>query len=145
MTDKTFGPAGGAVLRFKDMGDGTFAEVVAAAPAPVDAITITIANGASLSNAVDLGVARAGALITPASWTTASLTALVSHDGVTYSSLYDDTDTEWAIATANMATGRARTLPLTTFLPYRYLKFRSGVAGAAVNQGAERVMYLIAG
>jgi len=124
----------------------TAAEATGLPVAPVNtaAITVTIANGASLSNAIDLGVARAGAIITPAAWTAASLTVLVSHDGVTYSSLYDDADTEFAIATANMATGRSRTLPLVTFLPYRYLKFRSGTAALAVNQGAERVMYLVA-
>jgi hypothetical protein len=136
---------GVAFKSLRDMGNGTHAEVLAASVAPVNtaAKTVTFAAGESLSNEIDLGVARAGAILTPAAWTAASLTALVSHDGVTYSSLYDSDDIEWAVTTANMATGRARTLPLTTFLPYRFLKFRSGTAALAVAQAAARTLYLI--
>lgn len=109
------------------------------------AFAATILSGASLSAAIDLGGLRAGAIIMPAAWTAASITFLVSHDGTTYSSLYDENDTEVAIATANVVSGHCRALPLSLFLLYRYVKLRSGTLALAVNQGADRALYVLAG
>jgi hypothetical protein len=128
----------------KPLANGDVVEKIAVVPPNTPAFTVTIDNGASLSNELDLGEARAGSIIMPAAWTAASLTALVSRDGVTYSSLYDEFDAEWAILTANIVAGRARALPLQLFLPHRWLKFRSGTVALPVNQGAARTLYLIA-
>lgn len=136
--------SGGIKRTLKDNGDGTFAEAIAGV-ASLSYSTATIPNGTALSNALDLKGLRACSIVMPAAWTAASLTFLVSHDGVTYSSLYDDTDTEVAISTAYIVAGRARALTLTLFLPYRYLQLRSGVTAAPANQGADRVFQVIAG
>ena len=114
-------------------------------PQNASAVAVTIANTASLSNALDLGEARAGALVLPAAfaWTAAGLSALVSHDGITFVQLYDETDTLWSIATTNLVAGRARALPLTLFLPFRFLKFQSGTQAAPVAQLSDRVMQLV--
>ena len=129
---------------FRDIGTGTLVQVLGVASF-LSTFAATIPNGASVSNKLDMLGMRAACIIMPAAWTAASLTFLVSHDGITYSSLYDDTDTEVAISTAQIVAGRARALTLTLFLPYRYLQLRSGITGAAANQGADRVFQVIAG
>jgi|GEM_PF-5183820 len=111
----------------------------------MSAFAATIPNGASLSNAIDLGGLRAGNLVMPAAWTANSLGFLVSHNGTDYSTLFDDTDTEVLITTDEIVTGRARALPLSLFYLYRWLKLRSGTMTAPANQDADRVFKIIAG
>ena len=107
--------------------------------------TATIANGASLSGAVDLG---AGAILAgiqmPAAWTAASLTFQVSADGVTYANKFDALGTEYSVASAAAAASQYIALPPADWLGVRYVKVRSGTAAAAVNQGAERALTLVA-
>ena len=103
--------------------------------------TATIANGASLSDAVDLGDARAARIVMPASWTTANLTFQTSPDGSTWNNLYDSYDTEY---TVKAAASRSILLPLVDFLSIRYLKVRSGTSGSAVNQGGARSLQIVA-
>lgn len=102
--------------------------------------TATIANGASLSGAVDLGTMRPGRMTLPAAWTAAAGTFAVSADGVTYGPLYDWAGTEVSIASASMVASREIVLDPTLFLSVRYLKVRSGTNGAPVNQGAARAI-----
>lgn len=108
--------------------------------------TATIADGASLSGAVDLqsatGVYQTQydptvmALVTPSGWDTNDLTFQVSADGTTYVDLYrvgtDGTQAEYKIAGA--VASRCYTLNPADFAGLRYLKVRSGTSGAAVNQ-----------
>jgi hypothetical protein len=102
--------------------------------------TATIANGASLSGAVDLGRYRLARIEMSAAWTAAAITFQVSRDGVTYYNLYDKTGTEYSVTTD---ASRGVIIPLTDFLGVQFLKVRSGTAGAAVNQAAERVLNLV--
>lgn len=107
--------------------------------------TATIANGGSLSAAVDLGPERLVGLITPAAWTAAAITFDVSSDGSTYAPLYDSAGVEVSIPSASIAINAARafTLDAATFAAWQYVKVRSGVNGAAVAQGAERFVTLV--
>lgn len=100
-------------------------------------LTATIANGASLSGAVDLGDSRAARLAFPAAWTAAVVTVMTSMDGTTYRDLYDKDGTEYTI---QAAASRSVLLPVADFYGIRYVKFRSGTSAAAVNQGAARVL-----
>lgn len=116
-------------------------------PSPVTAInsdvrksTVTIANGASLSGAVDLGTSRLARIVMPASWTTANLTFQTSYDGTTYSNLYDSVGNEY---TVTAAASRSILVDLKDFIAVRYLKVRSGTSGSAVNQAAARDIVLV--
>jgi hypothetical protein len=107
--------------------------------------TATIANGASLSGAVDLG---AGAILSgiqmPAAWTAAGLTFQVSADGVTYANKFDAYGSEYSVPSASATASQFISLPPSDFLGVRYIKVRSGTAGSAVAQGAERLLTLVA-
>jgi hypothetical protein len=99
----------------------------------------TIANGASLSGAVDLGPELRAALIQmPGDWAAADLTFQASVDGTTFWNLHvDSSDTE---VTVQAGEDRTIVLPKTVFEGIRHLKIRSGTAGSAVNQGAARTL-----
>jgi hypothetical protein len=102
----------------------------------------TIANGASLSNAVDLLGYDFVALEFPSAWTAASVTFQTSEDGVTFNDVYTYTNTEATMTGA--AASRWVVLDSTLVgLFGRYVKIRSGTAAAAVNQAAERTVRVI--
>jgi hypothetical protein len=126
--------------RYKDMGDGTFAEVVVVGGAQVATAVATIASGASLSGAVDTGTARLAQINMPAAWSAANLTFQTSDDGVTYRNLYDSSGTEYVVTAA---AGRSIILSLADFIAARFLKVRSGTAGVSVNQAAARDLGLV--
>lgn len=120
----------------------------APAGAPVTAAqittkTVTIANGASLSGAADLGTGRLVGIIMPASWTSAALTFQANADaGATFYDVYDDA-TERTITASGAAASRFLSLPLSDWLGVRGLKVRSGTSASPVNQGADRVITLV--
>lgn len=106
-------------------------------------LTATIANGASLSDVVELpdvaGFYVMGIQM-PAAWTAASLTFQGSADGGAYGDVYDVDGTEVTVTTA---AGRYITLDPATLAGLTFLKVRSGTAAAAVAQGAERKITLL--
>lgn len=105
------------------------------------AVPLTIANGASLSGAVDFYVTdNPVALQMPSAWTTANLTVQASFDGSTFTDMYLDDGTEMVITAA---TSRWIVLNITRFLGVRQIKLRSGTSGSPVTQGASRTIYLI--
>lgn len=104
--------------------------------------SVAIANGTSLTAAIDLGTARLVGLIMPAAWTAASITFQVSHDGVTFVDLYNSSGT--AVVLNSPAASRAYSLDASLFIGWRHMKVRSGLIGAAVNQGADRTVILVA-
>lgn len=108
--------------------------------AQVVTTTATIANGASLSGAIDLSTGKLARIAMPASWTAANLTFQASYDGATYNDLYDQNGTEY---TVTAAASRSILVPFADFIGIRYLKIRSGTSGAAVNQGADRTLNLV--
>lgn len=107
---------------------------------------VTVANGASLSNTIKLeGRALSGILI-PSAWTTANLTfqGAVEDDSdasATYFNLYDAAGIEMQVVAA---ASRLVILDPVDFASIRWLKVRSGTSGSAVNQGADRDIYLMA-
>jgi len=113
----------------------------AAGDLAVRPVTVTIANGASLSGAVDLGPNRLFAIIMPAAWTTANLTFQVSADGTTYNNLYDDTGTEVTVTAA--ASQYIVISSPAKMLGARWFKVRSGTNASAVNQAAARVVTIV--
>ncbi len=102
--------------------------------------TFTIGNGASLSDAQDLGGVAVARIVMPDAWTAAVLTVQSSADGVTFSNLYDRYGGEYTI---QAAASRAILIPLAELCAMRYLKLRSGTSGSAVNQAAARTITVI--
>ncbi len=137
----------GSALIGKVVQQVASADVSATNPVPVGGaqlatVTATIASGASLSDAADLGTGRLVGLILPAAWTTATITFQGSADGSTYFDLYDDA-TERAIASASVVPSRFIALPIADWLMVRSLKLRSGSAATPVAQGAARSITLV--
>ncbi len=100
----------------------------------------TIANGESLSAAIDVSGKTLLRINMPATWTTANLTFQFSADNSTYRNLYKDDGTEY---TVTAAASRAIVLDASAFLGVSYIKVRSGTSGAAVNQGGARTIDLV--
>lgn len=110
-----------------------------AASGPVTTTTATIANGAAITGAIDIGSARLARLATPGAWTAANLTFQTSVDGVTFKNLYDIYGAEYTVVAA---ADRAILMPLADFVGVRYFKIRSGTSGTSVNQAADRILTL---
>jgi len=117
--------------------DGTPSTV----PAPgVISDSATIANGASLSDAIDLDGRQLVSILMPAAWTSADMTFMVSLDGVTYYSKLNG-GAEYKVSdllSSNPTASQAIDIPYGDFVGFRYVKLQSGTAGTPVNQGAAR-------
>lgn len=106
----------------------------------LEAIPVTIANGQSLSDAVDLGDKVLCAIQMPDAWTTASLTLQASYDGVTFA----DVSAGGEYEVSSVAASKFLLLHTSyVFTGIRYLKIRSGTSGTPVNQGADRTLQLM--
>ncbi len=106
----------------------------------VETTTVTIANGASLSGAVDLGGRKLVGIIMPDTWTAAALTFQASPDGTNFFNVYDDpTERRLTVAASYYSA-----LNISDWVGFRWLKIRSGTAASAVNQAAERTLTLVA-
>lgn len=109
----------------------------------VVALTATIANGASLSDIVELPDATVAAIVTPAALTGTTLTFQASSDKVTFTNVYDDAGTEVSITVST-----SRTILLSNvarFLGVKFLKVRSGTAGTPTTEsGADRAIQILA-
>jgi hypothetical protein len=103
--------------------------------------TVTIASGASLSNALnDLDGQILVGIVMPADWTAANLTVQLSHDDSTFNNQYDEAGTEVTIVAA---ANRYINLTPANHLGATALKIRSGTSGTAVNQAADRIITLV--
>jgi hypothetical protein len=103
-------------------------------------LTVTIANGASLSGVVEIGGSKP-VLIDVPGWTAAAITFQASHDGVTFRNLYDEDAAE--VNCSSFSTGRVVQLP-SQLEGVAFLKLRSGTAATPVNQGSARSLKLTA-
>ncbi len=99
--------------------------------------TATIANGASLSGAIYLGIGTMCAIQMPAAWTAASLSFQGSTDGSTYNDMYDSSGVEITIAAS---ASQYIVLDPSAFMGFVWVKLRSGTTGTPVNQGAARAL-----
>jgi len=100
--------------------------------------TVTIANGQTVSDALDLS--RAGfslvGIVTPAALTGATFTFQASADGVTYNAVYDKTG---ALVSVTVAASRYVVLAPADFAGIAYLKVVSGS-----TEGGARTIGLVA-
>jgi hypothetical protein len=111
--------------------------------APSTPVTATIANGAALSGAVDLGSSRLHRIVMPAGWTSAALTFQGSYDGTNFNDLYDGAAGEYSISSSIAGASRSIVVDPKIFYGVRHLKVRSGTSGTPANQGAERALTLV--
>lgn len=100
----------------------------------------TIADGASLSDIVPLGIGALARIVMPDAWTAGNLTFQTSYDGTTFNNLYAADGTEY---TVTAAASREIIVNLADFLGVRFVKIRSGTSGTAVNQGAARTIRVV--
>lgn len=107
--------------------------------------TATILNGASQSGEIDTMGGTLGGLIMPSAWTTAAnISFLVSNvSGGTFVDLYDDAGSEVYISGVAASKAISFDSIALKIAPWRYIKLRSGLTAAAVNQGADRTLELI--
>jgi hypothetical protein len=122
-------------LSISPMGDSAFST------APItDSVTVTIADGQSLSDAAAIADYRLVGLIV-GTWTSAAITFQVSQDGNTYYNLYDDAGNEVTIPAGTHNKAYAAPMELA---PWRYMKVRSGTAASPVAQaGGDTVVVAI--
>lgn len=102
-----------------------------------DVVDVTIANGESLSGAVNLGGMFPGAFALPAELDGTALTFQGSVDDVTFYNLYDTTGTE---VNYTVAASRLLIPNMSHFYGLSSLKVRAGTAGAATNQTGATVI-----
>jgi hypothetical protein len=104
---------------------------------------VTITNGTSLSAAVDLGGLTLVGVLLPATWTAAGISFQAGEPtGTTFGKLVNSAGTE--VTAAGLTGGEYVTLDPNAMYGYRHVKVRSGTNGTPVNQGADRVVRLIA-
>ena len=107
----------------------------------VTALTATIANGASLSDAVAVAAGKTiWGVIVPSAWTAAQISYDVSADGVTYTSLRDPAGNEHVNAVTV-----STFIPFPTVVGVTHIKIRSGILGTVVAQGAQRLLTVLVG
>jgi hypothetical protein len=108
-------------------------------PQLVARLPVVIAINTSLSAAVQVRGGLPAIIEMPAAWDAANLTFQTSGDGTNYFNVYDEFGTEVAVTAS---TSRRIRLDPIQWAGAQYVKIRSGTAGAAVNQSAERTLYL---
>lgn len=99
-----------------------------------------IANGQSLSGAINLYAYRLCGVLIPATFEGTSLTFQGSPDGGTYGNVYDSSGTEKAVT---VAVNRMVLISPAEFYGLRYIKVRSGTSGAPSVVAADRTLQLI--
>jgi hypothetical protein len=107
--------------------------------ANANVLTVTIANGASLSDAAHIGAATLVGIQLP-TITTGTLSFQGSADGATYVECMDASASAVAYASSS---GAIYIKAPADLVGVPYLKVRTGTSGAAVAQGAARTITLI--
>lgn len=106
---------------------------------PAVVVPVTIANGASLSGAAQVGAGTLVGIVLP-TFTSAALTFQVSEDGSTWR---EALDAAAAAITISATTGDRFFQAPTTLAGAPWIKVRSGTSGSPVTQGADRVINLV--
>lgn len=107
---------------------------------PLASVDVTIANGESLSGAVDLNGCALFGVIMPAAWTAANLSVQTSLDNATFNNVYDSFGNEYLITAA---ASRRIIVPVGDLPCVKWIKIRSGTSGSAVAQGGARTITLL--
>jgi hypothetical protein len=100
----------------------------------------TIANGGSLSHAIDLGVGRLVGITTPAGLTQTTLSFQASYDGTTWNDVYSDGGIE---KTITVGASRRVVLSPADWYGIRHLRIRTGTSASPSTVSADRVFQLI--
>lgn len=100
--------------------------------------SVTIVNGASLSEAFPLGDLTLTGILLP-TLTSAAITFKGSIDGVTYGDIFN---TAGVVTLAAGTGGVLLALSPNDFRPAGFVKIQSGTTGSPVTQGADRVITL---
>lgn len=108
-----------------------------------DDVTVTVLDSASLSDAARLYGCRLVGFATDSAWDTQAVTFQRSSDGSTYQNVYDQYNVEYSIPAVVASTYHA--VDPAVFIGCRYIKVRSGTAGAAANQNGNTVVTLTCG
>jgi hypothetical protein len=108
----------------------------------LDTFALTIANGASLSGVLALGPRQVCSLVMPASWTAAPLSFQASLNGTDFFNIVDSDGAE--VLFPAVAASQFIPVPIGAFGVAPFLRLRSGTSAAAVNQGADRTITLLA-
>lgn len=107
----------------------------------VEPESVTIADGASLSDAAAGEGRRLVGIITPSGWDAADITFQGSVDNSTFVNVYpEDSDTE---VTVQAGASRYIKLKSNEWASFPYLKVRSGTSGVPVNQTGAAVVTLL--
>lgn len=120
------------------------AERVVSVPERVFTKTVTIADSASLSGAIDLGDYTLCGIIVPSGWSTATISFAASDSlAGTYYPVYSSSGAE--VVTGSITGGTAVWVALdpADFAGIRYLKVRSGTSAAATNQSGGDTLTLV--
>ena len=106
---------------------------------------VTIPNTGMTSDPLDLGGFQITGIITPAGWTAADLCFQISNDSTSFYSLFT-TAGEVKIPSASIPTGGGQhyiALDPAIFQGIRFILLASGIEGARVAQGADRIIYVV--
>jgi hypothetical protein len=108
----------------------------------------TIANGAAVSNIVQIGVGVLVGMIIPAVWTTAVITFLASVDGVNFFEMYSAAGqliqvTPSPTVSTYVAIGEDSDIKFEHFRGVIYLQLQSGTSASQVNQAQASVVTLV--
>lgn len=110
-------------------------------PLNLHTLTVTIANGQSLSDAADLKGLPLVGVILPAGYDTADLSFQGSMDGSTFANIYGRDGTELSLTGA--AASRYYLLPPSVVPGFRHVKVRSGLAASPVSQTGDAIITLV--
>ena len=105
----------------------------------ISRLAATIANGASLSDAVTLNGKQVAVIEMPAAWTPAVITFTASVDGTNYFNVHDNDGSEVCVV---VDVTRRVHVDLSILSQQKYIKLRSGTSTTVVAQGAARTIYV---
>lgn len=106
-----------------------------------EALSVSIENGASMTDGINLGGLRLFGLVIPDEWTAANLTFQASFDaGATWVNILNKAGNENIVT---VSVGGYLIIDSTDFAALQYLKIRSGTAAAPVAQEAARNISLV--
>ena len=97
---------------------------------------ITIGASQNASSVLELLTETLVGIYMPSAWDPADLAFAASHDGTTFSEMYEF----GAPVTAQAGAGQYVPVDLAKFVGVAYLKIRSESGGVAINQSSERVL-----
>lgn len=95
--------------------------------------TWTIANNATVSDGLDMGVGELVGIIMPAAFTGASITFQVSQDDSTYQALYDSSNSQVSITVSASRTYSLKQDVRANLSKWRYVKIVSASAEGAAR------------